>query len=170
MMGPEPFEIPERLEPLFWVLDECAGITQRAEYHPEGDVLTHSIQAYRHASRESNDVDLILAALLHDVGKISRRMGHEDLSVELLDCHCSKKTLWLIKNHMRVHTWLNGEMRKLKKVTGLRKHVWFCDLIHLARIDANSRKPGCKTEKCDRQQIAQHIIKLEKEQFYGEIR
>jgi hypothetical protein len=168
MIGPEPFKIPERFEPIFWILDECAGVTQRPEYHPEGDVLTHSIQAYRHAVRESDDVDFILAALLHDVGKVSGRHGHDDISVELLDCHCSKKTLWLIKNHMRVHTWLNGEMRKLKKVTDLRNHRWFGELIHLARVDTTARKPGCKTERCDRQQIAQHIIKLEEDQAYGD--
>ena len=170
MIGPEPFKIPERFEPFFWILDECAGVTQRAEYHPEGDVLTHSIQSYKHAARESNDIALILAALLHDVGKVSGQMGHENISIELLDCHCSKKTLWLIKNHMRVHTWLNGEMHKLKKVTNLFKNEWFKDLIHLARIDAVARKAGHEITKCNRQEIAQHILTLEKEQAYGDFR
>jgi hypothetical protein len=157
MIGPLPFQVPKKYEPMFWLLDECASIAQRVEFHPEGDVLTHSIQAFKRAARESSDPDFITAALMHDVGKISGDHGHANVAVEFLACHCSEKTLWLIKNHMRIHLWLNGEMKKYKKIMGLLNHKWFKDLVHLARIDKSSRRSELKIKKYDKQYIVQSI-------------
>src|SRR5262249_18259937 len=46
------------------------GIKQSPKYHPEGDVLYHSLQVFELA-KESRpyDEEFLLAALLHDVGK-----------------------------------------------------------------------------------------------------
>ena len=57
------------MEPFFWVLEQNEGVMQHLLYHPEGDVFIHSLQALYIAFRETNDTNLILAAMLHDVGK-----------------------------------------------------------------------------------------------------
>jgi len=44
-----------------------AGVPQPPEYHPEGDVWTHTVLLFDHLERPSPE--LALAALLHDVGK-----------------------------------------------------------------------------------------------------
>jgi hypothetical protein len=118
------------------------GVEQEPEYHPEGDVWTHSFQCLGNALRETKDTDLILAAWFHDIGKAIIRKGHEKESVRLMDDELSPKTLWLIKNHMRVRTFLSGEMHQLKKVREILDSAFFPQLIHLRRLDAKSRKPN----------------------------
>lgn len=132
----------EIMKPLFWILEETKGVIQMESHHPEGDVFTHSIQVMQIAFRETIDTDLILAAMLHDVGKIGNSRGHEKIAVELLDCHCSAKTLWLIEHHMRFWYLLLGEMRKYSKVKYLQEHPWFPDLAMLARWDKIGRNPN----------------------------
>ena len=57
----------EMMNPLFAFVDRLDGIEQSPIYHPEGCVLTHTMQVTNLAFRETIDTDLILAALLHDV-------------------------------------------------------------------------------------------------------
>ena len=118
------------------------GVEQEEQWHPEGDVWTHSFQALGIALREADDTDLILAAWLHDIGKAIQREGHEKHSVKLLFDYVSPKTLWLINEHMRIRTWLSGEMKKYKKVRDMAQHPWLPLLLHLRRIDGSARKPG----------------------------
>jgi predicted HD phosphohydrolase len=132
------------MEPLFWILEETTEIIQTNSYHPEGSVLNHSLQAMHHAFKETNDTDLILATMLHDVGKIAKNHGHEKVAIELLFCHCSPKTLWLIKNHMRVWNYILGEMRGHKKEQELVQSPWIIELMQLARFDKMGRNPNKK--------------------------
>lgn len=143
-MDVEVFNI-EIMQPLFWVLEETKGVIQMEYYHPEGDVFTHSIQVLEAAFRETIDTDLILAAMLHDVGKNRKSHGHEKTALDLLDCHCSGKTLWLIKHHMRIWEMLLGKMRKKSKVEYLNEHPWLPELIMLAKWDKMGKNPRCKT-------------------------
>lgn len=132
------------MEPLFWVLEQTKGIAQMEIHHPEGDVFIHSLQVLQIAFRETIDTDLILAAMLHDVGKIGNSRGHEKIAIDLLDCHCSGKTLWLIEHHMRIWHLILGEMKKRSKVESLSNHPWLPELIMLARWDKIGRNPRRK--------------------------
>ena len=55
----------KNLEVLLDMLEKCESVEQNLNHHPEGNVLNHSLQVFKHAIRESNDFELILAALLH---------------------------------------------------------------------------------------------------------
>lgn len=48
---------------------DCHGVEQPEEYHPEGDVLEHTIQAIGVADGFVTDPIVKLAILLHDIGK-----------------------------------------------------------------------------------------------------
>lgn len=139
------------MNPLFTFLENTKDVEQSVIHHPEGDVFTHSLQVLRWAFRESHDTDLILAAMLHDIGKKEQPLGHEDIACEWLDPYVSVKTLWLIKNHMRIWYYLTGDMRKLGKCKELAGHPWLPELIQLARWDKMGRVPGVtpKYDKCD---------------------
>lgn len=54
---------------LFPELNVMARIDQRPDYHSEGDVLTHTLLALDHISRDAS-LELKFATLFHDVGKI----------------------------------------------------------------------------------------------------
>jgi len=132
------FYNPEKIESvgvLFNELESCKGVAQDPIHHPEGNVFTHCVQALNCAMRESNDIDLIFAAMLHDVGKRIESHGHEAWSIKILDGKISEKTEWLIKNHMRFWTFMLGDMKKHSKVKALTDHPWFKDLVMLCRWD-----------------------------------
>lgn len=131
----------ENLEPIFKLLEKTKGVTQSEQHHPEGDVFNHSLQVLYLALRETTDIDLIFAAMLHDVGKIEMRSGHEEASIRLSLPYCSLKTLWLIEHHMRIWTFILGEMKKYSKVQYLVNHPWLPELILLARWDKKGRVP-----------------------------
>ena len=128
--------------PIFEILERTRGVEQHPIHHPEGCVLTHSLQVFEIAIRESHDTDLVLAALLHDVGKIEKSHGHEKIAIEWLSELVSPKTLWLIEHHMRVWAYLKGEMKRHGKCVELVEHPWIVHLIQLARWDKSGRNPN----------------------------
>jgi hypothetical protein len=131
----------DMMQPIFMYVDRLDGVAQSPIHHPEGCVLTHTMQVTNLAFRETIDVDLILAALLHDVGKYENSHGHEQLAVEWLTPLCSVKTLWLIEHHMRVWYYLFGSMKQLSKCQELAGHSWLPELVQLARWDYAGRVP-----------------------------
>ena len=50
-------------------LTDCHGVPQPEEYHPEGDVFVHTVEAVRVADGFIIDPIVKLAVLLHDIGK-----------------------------------------------------------------------------------------------------
>lgn len=131
----------KNIEKLFDIMEGCQGIEQVAKYHPEGDVFTHLLQVLHCAMLETDNLDLIFAAMLHDVGKQIESNGHANHAITMLDGLISEKTAWLIKNHMRFWDLIEGEMRKQSKVKELFGHPWFVDLCMLVRWDKMGRNP-----------------------------
>ena len=107
------------LEPILPEVTAMKGVPQPEEYHPEGDVYTHTIDALRIADGFVRDPAVKFAVLLHDVGKpyalersdgehmaghcavgarMAKRIGHR--------LRLSRQELtrldFLIKNHMRI--------------------------------------------------------------------
>ncbi len=156
----------ELMEPYFSALEKCEGVKQMEIYHPEGDVFNHSLQVLSFAFRETNDVDLILAAMLHDVGKTVNTKGHEQIAVEMLDEYLTAKTKWLIEQHMRVWYLILGEMRKRSKVHELVNHPLLPDLILLARWDKMGRIPK-KNIYYSRESIIDRLNKWAEKAFLG---
>ena len=150
--------------PLLNMLEKFRGVEQHPTWHPEGDVFNHSLQTLRCALRESNDIHLIVAAMLHDVGKQISKLGHEKYSVDLLEDHVSPKTLWLVGNHMRFWNYVMGDMKKLGKVNEMAQHKWFHDLVKVCRWDRMGRQADA-TPKYDRAWIIERLRKVN-----GEIR
>lgn len=129
---------------IFNYIKQAKTTSQHPVYHPEGNVQNHLLQTFYHAVRESNDVNCLIAALTHDIGKVIEHIGHEDYSVKILDglAIFSDKTIWLVGNHMRIITYLNGDMKKYKKTQELVNSPWFTDLIQLHRWDHLGRNPN----------------------------
>ena len=47
------------------------NVDQRRDFHPEGDVLTHTKVVFDRLTDTTDDIDILLAAIFHDVGKDS---------------------------------------------------------------------------------------------------
>ena len=154
----------EYMAPMFDFLEKCKGVEQDPKWHPEGDVFNHSLQVMKFAFRETKDTNLILAAMLHDIGKIENSHGHEQLACEWLFDLCSPKTLWLIKHHMRFWEFIEGTMKKYNKVMYLSKHPWLPELVQLARWDKRGRRPNMKV-KFDKEDILERLNNNVKDHF-----
>jgi len=135
----------ETSEKIYDLLYRLIDVKQKEEYHPEIYVLQHTYQVFKWAIRESGDLDLILAALLHDVGKAVNKKNHVKEGVKLIEGFSSAKTIWLVENHMRIWTYILGEMKALKKCIELANHPWLPELIQLARWDKKGRSATSKT-------------------------
>lgn len=146
----------ENTREIFHFLDMCEGVEQNIIYHPEGSVLNHSLQVVNLAFRESDDIDLILAAMLHDIGKVIKSHGHADIGARLLRDYASVKTIFLVEHHMRMWKYLNGEMTKLSKCQFLASHPWLPCLVQLTRWDHMGRNPNRKN-KYDREKIIERL-------------
>jgi hypothetical protein len=134
----------DTMKDIFYILELSIDVPQLEEYHPEGDVFNHLMQTYFWALRESTDTDLILAALLHDVGKACLQLDHVSQGATMIRPYVSAKTVWLVEQHMRVWSLIKGEVKRPGKVKTLVSHVWFSDLVHLARWDKMARNPRKK--------------------------
>ena len=83
-MPAPPQPDPYTLWPL--LLAPLADVKQNPAYHPEGDALYHSLQAFELARAEfPYDHELIAAALLHDVGKAIDPQDHVAAGLEALE-------------------------------------------------------------------------------------
>jgi HD domain len=113
-----------------------------ARWHPEGDVLYHSLQVFEQArDRRPYDVEFLQAALLHDVGKGIEPYNHVEAGLQALEDLITARTQWLIANHMHAHDVRNGTIGgKLKRE--LQASPDFEDLMLLNECDDAGRERG----------------------------
>ncbi|MBI3998587.1 MAG: CCA tRNA nucleotidyltransferase, partial [Armatimonadetes bacterium] len=127
-----------------------AGVPQPPEFHPEGDVLTHTVLALQHLDRPTPI--LALATLLHDVGKpptlsVADRIrfnGHagagallaEAISQRLrLSAAETRAVTTLVRDHLRVRDL--PKMRPGRARRFLRRED-IGDLLELHRVDCQA--------------------------------
>ncbi len=156
----------EIMFPLFKMLEATRGVEDKPKHHPEKDVFEHSLQTMWWAFRESIDTDLILAAMLHDVGKSEITKGHEQVSGEMVHDYVSAKTYWLVLNHMRFWYFVKGPMKKLSKVKDIGYHPWLPDLAFLARWDKLGRNEN-RISIYDQKDIQERLNKCVDIHFYN---
>lgn len=113
-------------------INSLKHIEQRLDYHPEGSVYNHT-KAVLNRLAKTKDINLILAAFLHDTGKdrtlkiedgIIMQPGHEAYSAELLNIKSPWRTWvrllggdpdtirFIILNHMKMK-FLNKNNKKI---------------------------------------------------------
>ena len=134
------------------------GVEQSPDYHPEGDVFTHTLLVLDHLSQISNfksqiSETLAYGALLHDVGKpvcIQKQenritfYGHTEkgaeMAVEILQRLKRSRAVWervdyLVRNHLR-HT--QAPKMRLSTLKRFLAEEGIEELLELTRIDALS--------------------------------
>ncbi len=112
------------------------------KYHPEGDVLYHSLQVFELArEHRAYDEEFLLAALLHDVGKGLDRSDHVAAGLDALDGLLTERTRFFIAHHMDAHDYRAGKLPgKLRRE--LEASPDFEDLLLLRELDDAGRVPG----------------------------
>ena len=144
------FELMDETGVLKVVLPEIEamkGCEQPPEFHPEGDVYTHTLMMLDLMGNPSPT--LALGVLLHDVGKpvtqtfedrirfnnhdkVGARMAELLLRRLHMPRHDIDRVQWLVENHMRVA--VTPDMRESKLKRFVREEA-FDELLELCRLD-----------------------------------
>lgn len=153
--------VKNEVEELLDLVENLKTINEHSQYHPEENVYLHSIQVFTLAFNNSNSVDLILAALLHDIGKARGYKKHPSVAVEILSKFSiiTPKVLWLIENHRRIEFLQSGTMKKQSKINALKNNPYYPDLEKLRKFDIEGRKTDVKVI-WNRESIKEAIISL----------
>lgn len=148
---------------LLWslLLPPLEAVKQSPRWHPEGDALYHSLQAFEIARHEAPyDQELIAAALLHDVGKAIDPQDHVCAALEALEGTLSPREQFLIAHHMDALAYHERTLgTKLRQ--RLETSEWFDDLMTLRDIDDRARDVG--VEVCTVEEAIEFLRDLEDE-------
>ena len=118
------------------------NVKQNPKWHPEGDVLYHSLQVFELARNElAYDEEFLLAALLHDVGKGIDSHDHVNAGLEALTGYITERTAWLIRFHTEGREILEHTLGARAKQR-LQQNESYEELLLLARCDLHGRVPG----------------------------
>jgi poly(A) polymerase len=128
-----------------------AGVEQPKEFHPEGDVLTHTLLLLKNLNRPS--FELALAALLHDIGKPPtftppktdrdriRFDNHCDVGARMAEAVCgrlrlsndqSELVVELVRDHLRFKDVQQMRESTLKRFL---RRPFFPEHLELHRLD-----------------------------------
>jgi len=124
-------------------------VNQHRKHHPEGDVLYHSLQVFDLMCDERPyDEELLLAALLHDVGKGIDPDDHVAAALESLDGFITQRTAWFIEHHMEAHKVRDGSIGARAR-RRLQQSDDFEDLMLLEECDDLGRQAGVDVPELD---------------------
>ena len=133
-------------------------IKQRADFHPEGNTLKHMMEVTKRAIKTyPNDIDMILAAFFHDIGKDAvyainpktgnpSAFGHEKVSADLVEKYASwikgmggdvQRIKEIVASHMKIK---NLPKMTDKKAKELEQNPYFADFIKFKFIDKGGLK------------------------------
>jgi len=122
-------QAPQEIQDL---IEKSKDVQQSKTWHPEGPLDIHQLIVYNRA-RRTNDINMTIAALFHDLGKVETTYfrngkwtahGHEFVSSRLVEKYKTwieslgadfDVVYYIVKNHMRakqIH-----EMRRTKRET-----------------------------------------------------
>lgn len=159
LTGPNPhtgIKMLDDLNLLNEVLPEVTamkGIRQPENYHPEGDVFTHTLLTLSELADNRKAADrweLAMAALLHDIGKpvtfeIADRIrfnNHDNVGAGMAEKICERlrmsnaekeRITWLVKMHLYLR---HAQQMRLSKLKRLFAHKGYPELAELYKVDS----------------------------------
>jgi len=138
-------DMPDRFQLFLSLMLPLENVKQSPKYHPEGDVLYHSLQVFDLACDElPYDEEFLLAALMHDVGKGIDKDDHVGTGLEALEGFISPRTAWLIEHHMEAHKILDATIGA-RAHRRLQENESYEELLLLGQCDRGGRVAGVQT-------------------------
>ena len=110
--------------------------------------LQHSLQSATHAHRAGESEELVIAALLHDIGDELAPNSHSEMAAAILRPYVSEKTYWIIKHHglfqMVYYAHHCGGDRYARDK--FKDHQWYADAVYFCEnYDQNCFDPDYET-------------------------
>jgi poly(A) polymerase len=159
LTGPNPhtgIKMMDDLNLLNEILPEVTamkGVRQPENYHPEGDVFTHTLLTLSELTAGQNSADsweLAMAVLLHDIGKpvtfeVADRIrfnNHDNIGADMSEKICERlrmsnaekeRITWLVKMHLYLR---HAQQMRISKLKRLFAHEGYPELAELYRVDS----------------------------------
>ena len=129
------------------ILDFMSNLTETLEGY-QVSRLEHSLQSATRAYKNGESEEMIVAALLHDIGDELAPMNHSEYAASILKPYVSEKTHWIIEKHGEVQMdyyahHLGGNRNKRDDY---KDHKYYNDTINFCeKYDQNSFDPNYKS-------------------------
>ena len=159
LTGPNPhtgIKMMDDLNLLNEILPEVTamkGVRQPENYHPEGDVFTHTLLTLSELAASQTSADsweLAMAILLHDIGKpitfeVADRIrfnNHDNIGAEMAEKICERlrmsnaekeRITWLVKMHLYLR---HAQQMRISKLKRLFAHEGYPELAELYKVDS----------------------------------
>ena len=110
--------------------------------------LEHSLQSATRAYKNGESEEMIVAALLHDIGDELAPMNHSEYAAAILKPYVSERTHWIVEKHGEFQMFyyahhLGGNKNKRDKY---KEHKYYQDTINFCEnYDQNSFDPNYKS-------------------------
>ena len=126
------------------VLKYMSGLTKTLEGYPISR-LEHSLQSATKALKAGEDEEMIVAALLHDIGDELAPLNHSEYAAAILKPYVSEKTHWIVERHGEFQTYyyahhLGGDRNKREKYKDHKYYqatIDFCEKYDQGCFDPN---------------------------------
>ena len=129
------------------ILKFMSGLTETLEGY-QVSRLEHSLQSATKALKMGEDEEIIVAALLHDIGDELAPMNHSEYAAAVLKPYVSEKTHWIIEKHGEFQMYyyvhhLGGNRNQRDKYKG---HKYYKDTVDFCENwDQKSFDPNFKS-------------------------
>ncbi len=126
------------------ILNFLSSLTETLEGY-QVSRLEHSLQSATRALRAGESEEMIVAALLHDIGDELAPMNHSEYAAAILKPYVSEKTHWIIEKHGEFQAFyyahhLGGNRYKRDKYKDHKYYndcLEFCEKYDQASFDPN---------------------------------
>ena len=111
--------------------------------------LEHSLQSATRAHRAGEPEEVVVAALVHDIGDMIAPFSHSELAAAVLRPFVSDKTYWIVKHHGLFQMYyfahhLGGDRDARDRY---RHHQWYDDAVRFCELyDQNCFDPDYDSE------------------------
>ena len=146
----EDYDLLERLESEFSagtadrVLEQLKGLSGSLAGY-QVDRLEHSLQSATRAYRDGAEEEMVVAALLHDVGDLLAPDNHSEMAAAVLRPYVSERTYWIVRHHGLFQSYYFAHFRGGDRNTRDRyiDHPWYQDAVDFChRWDQPSFDPA----------------------------
>ena len=110
--------------------------------------LQHSLQSATRAEADGADIELIVAALIHDIGDELAPLNHSEYAAAIIKPYVSKKTHWIIEKHgeFQMYYYAHHLGKNKNQRDKYKNHEYFDDAINFCeKWDQASFDPNYKS-------------------------
>lgn len=111
--------------------------------------LEHSLQSATHAYNAGEPEEMVVAALIHDIGDDLAPVSHSEMAASILRPYVSERVYWIVKHHGLFQTYYYnhhfGRDRNAREQ--FKSHQWYEDCVHFCEhYDQNCFDPEFRSK------------------------